>query len=361
MMILLRNADYEIFTPSFPLPHSAFAIPQYRALPHRFFVTNKHSRIDIPALLRFERKAIAAALNLLEDRRPHHQQQALALLDELTTLPASAHVVGITGPPGVGKSSLISRLIEIAARAQRRLAVVAVDPSSKVSGGALLGDRGRMQVPPHAPVYLRSFAARDRLGGLSREAFSAVFLLRHLCDVVIVETVGVGQSETDIAHIADTVVLVVQPFSGDVLQFIKAGVMEIPDVLAVNKADDAALARKAVADVKAALSLERRPWSRPVLAVSAATNLHLADLNAAISAHYHHLLSPGTLITKRAEQTLAWAISEVLHEVGRRGLLALGGADGVKHFWNQQPAQWSELRRLAALLHTAQWRQASTE
>jgi LAO/AO transport system kinase len=324
-------------------------------------VTHTYPRIDISALLRFERKAIAAALNLLEDRRPARQRDAVALLDELTPLPAPAHVVGITGPPGVGKSSLIARLIETATRDGRRLAVVAVDPSSKVSGGALLGDRGRMQVPPHAPVYIRSFAARDRLGGLSREAFSAVFLLRHLCDVVIVETVGVGQSETDITHIADTVVLVVQPFSGDVLQFIKAGVMEIPDVLAVNKADDEDLARKAMADVKAALSLERQTWSRPVLAVSAVTNLHLDDLDAAISAHHHHLVSSETLTPKRAEQTVAWATSELLHEVGRRGLLMLGGPTGVKNFWEQQPAQWSALHRLDAVLSALHWHQTRTE
>ena len=156
-------------------------------------VTTQRPHIDIPSLLRFERKSIAAALNLIEDRRPARHAQAIALLDELSTHPAPAHIVGITGPPGVGKSSLISRLLEIAAQKNRPVAVVAVDPSSKVSGGALLGDRGRMQIPQHAPVYIRSFAARDRLGGLSREAFSAVFLLRHLCDMVIVETVGVGR------------------------------------------------------------------------------------------------------------------------------------------------------------------------
>lgn len=326
-----------------------------------FLVSTQRPYTDIPALLRFERKAIAAALNLLEDRRPARQQEAMALLDDLTSLPAPAHVVGITGPPGVGKSSLIARLIEIAVHGHRRLAVVAVDPSSKVSGGALLGDRGRMRIPPHAPLYMRSFAARDRLGGLSREAFSAVFLLRHICDVVIVETVGVGQSETDIAHIVDTVVLVVQPFSGDMLQFIKAGVMEIPDVLAVNKADDEALARKALADVKAALSLERQAWSRPVLAVSAATNLHLDDLDAAISAHHHHLLSSNTLTLKRAEQTVAWATSELFHEVGQRGVLTLGGPAGVRHWWDQQPAQWSARHRLDTLLRSLQWQRTCTE
>jgi LAO/AO transport system kinase len=313
-------------------------------------VTTQRPLIDIPSLLRFERKTVAAALNLLEDRRPARQAQALALLDELTTYPVTAHVVGITGPPGVGKSSLISRLIEIAARKNRRLAVVAVDPSSKVSGGAILGDRGRMHIPREAPVYIRSFAARDRLGGLSREAFSAVFLLRHLCDSVLVETVGVGQSETDIAHIADTVVLVVQPFSGDLLQFIKAGVMEIPDVLAVNKADDETLARKAMADVKAALSYERQTWTRPVLAVSAATNLHLEELDAAISSHHVHLSSEKALRKKRTDQTVAWAIGEVVHEVGQRGLRAFGGPEGVRDHWMKQPDQWSEMHRLAALL-----------
>jgi LAO/AO transport system kinase len=213
-----------------------------------------------------------------------------------------------------------------------------------------------MQVPANAPVYIRSFAARDRLGGLSREAFSAVFLLRHLCDMVLVETVGVGQSETDIAHIADTVVLVIQPFSGDLLQFIKAGVMEIPDVLAVNKADDETLARKAMAEVKAALSFERRRWSRPVLAVSAATNLHIDALAAAISAHHRHLLSTSALASKRREQVIAWAIGEVMYEVGQRGLAALGGPEGVNTFWSRQPATWSELHRLTALLDAGRWR-----
>lgn len=319
-------------------------------------MTTRHHHIDIQSLLRFERKSIAAALNLIEDRRPARQEQALTLLDELSAQAAPAHIVGVTGPPGVGKSSLISRLIEIAAQNKRRIAIVAVDPSSKVSGGALLGDRGRMQVPQHAPVYIRSFAARDRLGGLSREAFSAVFLLRHFCDMVIVETVGVGQSETDIVHISDTVVLVIQPFSGDLLQFIKAGVMEIPDVLAVNKADDEALARKALADVKAALSYEKhRHWSRPVLAVSAATNLHLENLDSAISAHYEHLVAQDALQKKRADQTFAWAIGEIFYEVGRRGLLALGGPDGVKDLWGKQPKDWSEVHRLNALLNMAQW------
>jgi LAO/AO transport system kinase len=325
------------------------------SLSSTLLVTTRRPRIDVSSLLRFERQVIAAALNLIEDRRPERQEQALALLDELAAFPAPAHVIGITGPPGVGKSSLISRLITLATQAGRRLAVVAVDPSSKVSGGALLGDRGRMQVPAHAPVYMRSFAARDRLGGLSREAFSAVFLLRHLCDVVLVETVGVGQSETDVTHIADTVVLVIQPFSGDLLQFIKAGVMEIPDVLAINKADDEALARKAMADVKAALSLERRPWSRPVLAVSAVTDLNLDKLETAIATHYNHLHASEILASKRAEQDIAWAVGEIVYEIGARGLALLGGDAGVRAFWSRQPTSRSAARRLRVLLQGVQY------
>jgi LAO/AO transport system kinase len=319
-------------------------------------VTALRRPFDIPALLRFERRAIAAAVNLLDDRRPERREQASALLDELAALPAPAHVVGITGPPGVGKSSLISRLIALAAQAGKRLGVVTVDPSSKVSGGALLGDRGRMHVPPHAPVFVRSFAARDRLGGLSREAFSAVFLLRHLCDVILVETVGVGQSETDITHVADTVVLVVQPFSGDLLQFIKAGVMEVPDILAVNKADDAALARRAVAEVTAALSLEQRSWARPVLAVSATTNLHIDALDAAIAAHYYGLRTANVLDARRARQMAEWAAGEVTYELGRVGVSALGGNTGVRTRWERQPAAWGALRRLAAVLSAVEYK-----
>ena len=322
------------------------------------------ARSTVDALANFNRQAIARALNLLEDRRPNRQAQALTLLDTLSTLPTSAHVVGLTGPPGVGKSSLISRLIEPQVQDGRRVAIIAVDPSSKVSGGALLGDRGRMQIPDQ--VYARSYAARDRLGGLSREAFSAVFLLRHCCDVILVETVGVGQSETDIAALADTTVLVVQPFSGDLLQFIKAGVMEIPDILAVNKADNQELAQKALADTQAALSLARRPappesaaWDSPVLAVSATTNLNIGTLSQALSAHWQHLQTAASLERKRAAQHLEWGIGEIVHEVGQRGLAALGGVEGVRAAWNQQPAHWSVVRKLSVLLEDVQYRTSS--
>jgi LAO/AO transport system kinase len=149
--------------------------------------------------------------------------------------------------------------------------------------------------------------------------------------------------------------MVIQPFSGDVLQFIKAGVMEIPDILAINKADDETLARKAMADVKAALSLEQKSWARPVLAVSAATNLNLDKLNSAIAAHHHHLSITKALEQKRAEQAVAWAVGEITYEVGRRGLATLGGPDGVSALWSQPSPTVSEPHRLLALLRQVRY------
>ena len=160
-----------------------------------------------------------------------------------------ARVVGLTGPPGVGKSTLAAALMH-AWRAQgRTVGIVAVDPSSRTSGGALLGDRTRFDIDPEdAGVFARSMAARDRLGGLAEVTYPAVVLMRALFDVVLVESVGVGQSEAAIAHVADTVILCLQPGSGDSLQYMKAGIVEVPDILTVNKADLVTLAERTRAD-----------------------------------------------------------------------------------------------------------------
>lgn len=323
------------------------------------------SHVDLSSLVAFDRGSIARALNLIEDRRRDHQAQAVGLLDEIAHLPAAAHVVGLTGPPGVGKSSLISRLVVRFVENQRRVAIIAVDPSSTISGGALLGDRARLQLPSDVQVFVRSFAARDRLGGLSRDACTAVFLLRSCCDIVLVETVGVGQSETDIARVADTTVVVVQPFSGDVLQYIKSGVTEIPDILAVNKADNSALAEQAVSRVRAALALEARvtarpqknaTWDTPLLAVSAATDLNIAALARAIAEHVRHLHATLDVAERRADQQFDWLIAEILHEVGKRGLAAMGGVAGVRAACDRQPAGWSVIHRLTALVEQVQYR-----
>jgi LAO/AO transport system kinase len=245
-----------------------------------------------------------------------------ALLDA-AYLGARAQVIGLTGPPGVGKSTLIARLIEVLRGEDHSVGVVAIDPSSRRSGGALLGDRVRFALDAEDPgVFVRSMAARGRLGGLATEAHAAVVLMRAVYDRVIVETVGVGQSETDIATVADTVVLCVQPGSGDSLQYIKAGIAEIPDIAVIGKADLGSIATKAQGDLEAALALDRRAdgWSVPVIPVSGTTAQGIALLTRAIADHAGHLASGGRLSARRQEQAERWLAEAVRNELGRRGL-----------------------------------------
>src|SRR5215217_5413753 len=217
-----------------------------------------------------DRSAAAAALNVIENRADRDATRAL--LKEVSpaalgTEPAT-HLIGITGPPGAGKSSLLSVLVAEWRNRQRTVAVLAVDPSSKRSGGSLLGDRARIDHDPRDDgILIRSTAAGTRLGGLAAPTREAVEALAPAFDVVVVETVGVGQSETDVEEVADTVAVVVQPGSGDTLQFLKAGIMEVPDVLVVTKADLGKIALAAQRDLRAALrSLGSR--ETPVVSVS---------------------------------------------------------------------------------------------
>src|SRR3954467_11555064 len=183
--------------------------------------------------------AAPAALNLVESRTPAAREEVAALLREVCPAAlggeAPAHVVGVTGPPGAGKATLLGEHARGGRADGRTVAALAVDPSSRRSGGALLGDRARIPYDPADDgVFIRSTAAAGRLGGLAPATRAAAQALAAAFDVVVVETVGVGQSETDIAEVADTVAVIVQPGSGDVLQFLKSGIMEIPDVLVVT-------------------------------------------------------------------------------------------------------------------------------
>jgi LAO/AO transport system kinase len=245
------------------------------------------------------------------------------LLDEACARP-KAHVVGLTGTPGVGKSTLINTLIARAREANRTIAVIAVDPSSKATGGALLGDRARMTTnPDDKGVYVRSMAARDRLGGISNETIAAAVLMRALYDGVIVETVGIGQSESDIASVADTVLLCVQPGAGDALQYMKAGVMELPDVVAVTKGDLGAAARRARADVEGALSLSGRgEWSAPVVTISASTGEGLDQLDQSIARHAAFLGEHDRLAARRQKQEAVWIEEAIKARFGSEGLAA---------------------------------------
>jgi LAO/AO transport system kinase len=245
---------------------------------------------------------------------------------------ARAHVIGLTGPPGVGKSTLIARLIDALRAEDRSVGVIAIDPSSRRSGGALLGDRVRLALDAEdAGVFVRSMAARGRLGGLAAEAFAAIVLMRAVYDRVIVETVGVGQSETDIAIVADTVVLCVQPGSGDSLQYIKAGIAEIPDIAVIGKADLGSIAVKAERDLQAALALERRVdgWSVPVVPVSGTNAKGIAELMRAIADHGRHLAGGGRLGVRRQAQAERWLAEAVRDNFGRHGLERAERAGGL--------------------------------
>jgi LAO/AO transport system kinase len=284
-----------------------------------------------------DRSAAPAALNLIEDRTPRGREEAAALLAEVA--PAAlggepqGHLVGVTGPPGAGKSTLLSALVSHWRGAGRTVAVLAVDPSSKRSGGSLLGDRARIDHDPKDDgILIRSTAAGTRLGGLAPATREAAQALLAAFDVVVVETVGVGQSETDVAELSDTVAVVVQPASGDTLQFLKAGIMEVPDVLVVTKADLGEVAMRARRDLAAALrSLGSR--ETPVVAVSSVPPPEgIDELAAALDAHREAL----DLDARRLRSRRLAALSEFVSEHGESGLRALGGRREAERFLGEQ-------------------------
>jgi LAO/AO transport system kinase len=270
--------------------------------------------------------AAPAVLNLVESRSEADRAQAAELLAAVApTAPATearAQIVGVTGPPGVGKSSLLSRLVASWRARERSVAVLAVDPSSRRSGGSLLGDRARIERDPSDErVFIRSTAAGDRLGGLAPATRAAAAALACAFDIVVIETVGVGQSETEVADVADAVAVVVQPGSGDVLQFLKSGIMEIPDVLVVTKSDLGAVAARALSDLRSALAALGAAQI-PVLAVSSvAPPTGIEELVDALDAHQAHL----DLVERRTRSRRAHALADFAAEHGDRGVRALGG------------------------------------
>jgi LAO/AO transport system kinase len=270
--------------------------------------------------------AIARVLARLESNPD--DPEILALLNAAYVAPI-AQVIGLTGPPGVGKSTLAGALVSAYRQGNKSIAVIAIDPSSKRSGGALLGDRTRLRTDPDDPgIFVRSMAARDQLGGLAEITFAAMVLMRALYDVVLIETVGVGQSETDIALAADTVIFCVQPGSGDSLQFMKAGIVEIPDIVVVTKGDLGRAATRARADVKGALGLnegrrDATAWSVPVLIVSANAAEGITGLTGAVADHAAWLAAEGRGSAKRQAQGVAWVETAVKERWGREGLKRL--------------------------------------
>ncbi len=270
--------------------------------------------------------AAPAVLNLVESRAAGHRDEIAALLRAVSPAAlggeAPAHIVGVTGPPGAGKSSLLSELVKAWRKDDRSVAVLAVDPSSKRSGGALLGDRARIVVDPgDRDVFIRSTAAGGRLGGLAPATRQAAHALAAAFDVVVIETVGVGQSETEVAEVADTVAVVVQPGGGDVLQFLKSGIMEIPDVLVVTKADLGAVALRSRRDLNAALRSLGARDTKVVAVSSVAPVTGFDELVEALDEHRGGLdISERRLHARRAS-----ALADFVAEHGERGLRALGG------------------------------------
>lgn len=294
--------------------------------------STKKSPELIEGVLAGRKLDVAKFFNLIEDRRPEQAAAAAKLLDQLYLHSLSkSHTIGITGPPGAGKSCLVSRLIRAYRAAGKTVGVIAIDPSSKTSRGALLGDRVRFDYDVNdAGVFVRSMANRAEAGGVSDRTFAGIVTLRAAYDVVLVETVGIGQTESDIAGLVDTTVLIVQPGSGDVLQFLKAGIMEEPHILAVNKADLGTPARRAYNDLRAAMEHgehDASRWQPRVLLCSAQTGEGIEELIDSAAGHYQHL-SPN-LRNIRLDQAAVWILQALCHLYGVRGVDRFGAQEKI--------------------------------
>lgn len=276
---------------------------------------------DLSALAAGGKAALARCLTSLETEAS--SPELLALLTAAWAAPKGV-ALGLTGPPGVGKSTLTSALIDALRQRGETVAVIAVDPSSRRSGGALLGDRTRIVSDPEdAGVFVRSMAARLRLGGLADQVFPAMVLMRALFDWVIVETVGVGQSETEIADCADVVVFCAQPGSGDALQFMKAGVMEVPDVVLVTKGDLGAPAHRAAAEVRRALGYGADGGTPPAVAIVSAQAGE--GLSRALELIAERGGSGSDRTARRQDQGRAWMHARLVESFGHEGARALQG------------------------------------
>jgi LAO/AO transport system kinase len=255
-----------------------------------------------------DRRALARAITLVENMDP----LAHDLVRDLYPETGDAYAIGITGPPGVGKSTLISSLVRHVRKEEKRVGVVSVDPSSPFSHGALLGDRIRLA--DHfldKDVFIRSMGTRGHLGGLAEATLQAFLLLDAAGkELVFLETVGAGQSEVEVIGIADTVVLVLMPGSGDSVQALKAGIMEIPDVIAINKQDHPA-AKTMLNEVRSILSLDReRAWRPPIVLTEATRDENVPELWGKIAEHRAHLESEN-LLDERRRKNLAGEVFAV--------------------------------------------------
>ena len=271
-------------------------------------------------LIAGDKRALARAITLIENGEP----AGAGLVREVFPRTGKARIVGITGPPGVGKSTLCGALTAVLRGADRRVGVLSIDPSSPFTRGALLGDRIRLSDHFLDPeVFIRSMATRGSLGGLAEASLQAALLMDASGkDDVLLETVGVGQAEIDVVDHADTIVLALMPGSGDSIQALKAGVMEIPDVIVINKADHP-LTDTMVREVQTVLSLgPQGSWKVPVVRTEASRGEGVAELAERIDEHRRHIEDEGTLEQRRARnlrnEVLGLAAARLRRELDSR-------------------------------------------
>jgi LAO/AO transport system kinase len=304
---------------------------------------SRRSGADIAELVKRARQAdprsVARLISLVEDGSPALREVA----ERLMPFTGHAQVVGITGSPGVGKSTSTSALVGALRAAGKRVAILAVDPSSPFSGGALLGDRVRMQDHATDPgVFIRSMATRGHLGGLAAAAPQALRVLDAVgCDVVLIETVGVGQSEVEVVQLADTTVVLLAPGMGDGIQAAKAGILEIADVFVVNKADRDG-ADQVARDLRYMLSLggkhsEAGAWRPSIVKTVAARGEGVEELVAAIDKHRDWMLDSGEL-QRRRQARAASEIEAIAVEAVRRRFSEIHGAAALGELANRVAA-----------------------
>jgi LAO/AO transport system kinase len=271
-------------------------------------------------LLAGNRRSLAKAITIVEDGGP----KATALVKRLFSHTGKAHLVGVTGSPGVGKSTLVDALISEARKSKLKVGVLAIDPTSPFTGGAILGDRIRMQEHTlDKDVFIRSMANRGQSGGIALATYDAVRMMEASgCDVIIIETVGVGQAELAIAKTADTTILVLMPGSGDDVQAIKSGIMEVSDIFVINKGDLPGAAKTA-SEITNSLELATftSAWRPPVIVATAQTGEGIPQVWQALQDHKSFLASSGLLKERRQAKTQA-ELAELVSAIARDNLKA---------------------------------------
>ena len=261
--------------------------------------------------------------NLLEQVEINRDSKKIISQLDVLHSKAKSHVIGITGPPGAGKSSLVDKLIGEIRKNKKSVGIIAIDPSSSKSGGALLGDRTRLLLDPNDnDVFVRSMAAKDFLGGLSELTFPTMTVMRSIFDFVIIETVGVGQSETNVKDLVDSVILCVQPGSGDTIQFMKSGIFEIPDIVVVTKSDIEKIANLTYSELNKSKNYFKstNDWNIEIIKTSVVKNIGIDFLFKEIDRRWLWLKKNKKIQHQRIDQDISWITKTIMREFGTNGV-----------------------------------------